>query len=104
MVNYKFAIKKIQKRNGKSVFIPLAKPESKVKIFNLNEWYRIIKIYETYEITNNHNHLETDFGLNYKDCLDHIEKFKKSIEIQSGEDMLSSELILEEHLNDEEAA
>lgn len=92
MVSYKYAIRKIEKRNGGVIYIPLAKIKDRFSI--LNEWQRIVKLYQTYDITS--LHLETDFKLTYEDCIEHISEFQKTLEVLNGEDKISSELILEE--------
>ena len=69
----KYAIKKIKKRNGEVVYIPMAKSKG-----ILTEWHRIINLYGTFDLTT--SYLDTDFKLTMQDCEAHIEGYKKVLE------------------------
>jgi len=69
---YKYAIKKIKKRNGDVIYIPMAK-----KSGILHEWSRIINLYGTYELTT--SYLDTDYHLTMQDCEKHIEGYRQTL-------------------------
>lgn len=97
MTNYTFAIRKIKKRNGETICVPMAKPISKIKMFNLlPEFSRIIKFYDSYELVT--DFLDRDFGLTEKDCLEHIEGFQLQQEEAFGHEVETVEMIFEEEL------
>lgn len=98
MVKFKYAIKKIKKKNGDLVLIPMAKHVT--KIISLGEWHRIIKLYDTYEATT--SYLDTDFKLSLQDCIDHIDGFKKVQEQLFGDQTETIEIVLvDDEINNE---
>jgi hypothetical protein len=87
---YKFATKSIKKRNGKSIYIPMAKQIG--GLINLSEWTRIIKLYDTYELTT--GYLDVDYKLTPQDCIDHIEGFKEVLSRLQGDEVEHIEMIM----------
>lgn len=66
----KYAIKKIKKRNGSTVYIPMHKTGKL-----LCEWHRIICLYGRFDITT--SYLDEDFALTIEDCEKHIEGYRQ---------------------------
>lgn len=96
LIEYQFAIKKIEKRDGTVVNIPIARLKTKIKFLNLNPWLRIIKIYKEYELTS--SYLDRDFGLTNLDCIKHIEAFKRQNEKNFVRETETIEMIFEDQI------
>ncbi len=94
MPEYKYAIKKIEKKNKECIYVPMVRIQSKIRIINLNEWERIIKLYNTFDRTT--SYLESDFGLSKEDCVEHIEGFKKQVQSDEAQIVDVIEIIHEE--------
>jgi len=105
---YKFAIKKIKKKNGDLVHIPMAKESSKIKMLNLHDWQRIIKVYDIFELTSNYLESYSEsiivksskklFNMTPEECIEHIEGFKQQQEILVGEETETIEMVFAEDL------
>lgn len=94
MPEYKYAIKKIEKKNKECIFVPMVRIQGKIKLINLNEWERIIKLYDTFERTT--SYMDSDFGLSKENCLHHIEGFKKQVESEQSQIVEAIEIVHEE--------
>jgi hypothetical protein len=95
MTKFKYAIKKIKKKNGDLILIPMAKQVT--KLISLGEWQRIIKLYDTFDTTT--SYLDTDFKMSLQDCMDHIDAYKKIQDELSGDVVETIEMVLESDLN-----
>jgi len=96
---YEFAIKIIEKRNGGKIHVPIARLKTKIKFLNFNVWMRIMKIYNTYDLSI--DYIDRDFGLSNVDCMKHIEAFKKQQEKLFAEETQTIEMVfVEENLEE----
>ena len=91
-MEFEYAIKKIVKRNGKIIYVPMVRKVTKIRKFNFNEWFRIIKVYSLF--IKSSDYLEDDFGLTHFDCLNHIEGYKIKVESERSEEVVEIDLAL----------
>lgn len=86
-MKHKFAIKKIKKHNGATIYIPMSKRNGV-----LHEWHRIIELYGKYDLTT--SYLDTDFALTMQDCERHIEGYRQVLIDAMAETTETTELVI----------